>query len=224
MGMDGAEFRFRTLSEGVESVVRRMILMGELVPGERINEVQLAEQLEVSRGPVREALRTLQSQGLVVYHAHRGHFVSELNDEDAEEVYKLRALLEVGAVKMALPRVTPEVLQQLETTVQNFESARTSGDLRELIQADLDFHHTIVKLSGNSRLFEMYKSLDTQLGAMFIAVQSKAPERIGKLREMHQELIDALKSGDEEQVADAFAQHYLSAWRALQSMSGAESR
>lgn len=214
-GLDGMEFRYRTLSEGVESVIRRMILLGEMTPGMRINEVQLAEQLEMSRGPVREALRRLQSEGLVIYHAHRGTFVSELSDKDAEEMYKLRALFEVGALQMGLANVNAAVLRHLETIVANFDQCLLRGDSGGLIQADIDFHHTVVKLSGNSRLFDLYRTLDTQLGTLFLAVQQKVPARIKQLPQMHQTLVDALRQGDEQTVASAFEAHYLSAWQSL---------
>ncbi|MCL6453899.1 MAG: GntR family transcriptional regulator [Alicyclobacillus sp.] len=220
LGNDATEFRFRTLSEGVENVVRRMILLGELVPGERINEVQLAEQLGMSRGPVREALRRLQSEGLVTYHAHRGTFVTELSDKDAEEVYKLRALLEVGAVRSGMNRVDAAVLGQLEEIVKRFEVAQSAKDVGEMIQADIAFHHTVVKLADNGRLLDLYKSLDTQVGAMFIAVQSKAPSRMARLAGMHQELIEALRSGDVTVACDALEQHYLSALHSLRRVNG----
>lgn len=213
--MSGAEFRYRTLSEGVESIIRKMILLGELMPGERINEVQLAEQLEMSRGPVREALRRLQSEGLVTYHAHRGTFVAELLDKDAEEVYKLRALLEVGAVKAALPNIRSEHLEHLRQLVQQFEIVRIHHDIDGLIRADLAFHHLLVQLSGNTRLFDMYRLLDTQLGAMYIAVQSKAPTRIENVAQLHLDLVEALESGDEAVICRAFEEHYLSAWKSL---------
>lgn len=209
------EFRFRTLSEGVESVIRRMILLGQLAPGMRINEVQLAEQLEMSRGPVREALRRLQSEGLVTYYAHRGTFVSELSDKDAKEMYQLRALLEVGAVRIGLAHVDANVLSQLEGIVNDFELALQVEDLGGLIQADIDFHHTVVKLSDNSHLLDLYRTLDTQLGSMFLAVQRKVPARIKQLPQMHQALVDALRSGSEQTVATAFEEHYLSASESL---------
>lgn len=219
MGMSGAEFRYRTLSEGVESVIRKMILLGDLIPGERINEVQLAEHLEMSRGPVREALRRLQSQGLVTYHAHRGTFVAELLEKDAEEVYKLRALLEVGAVREALANLRQEHVATLREIVRHFETARKNQDISAIIQADLDFHHLIVQLSGNARLFDMYKSLDTQLGAMFIAVQSRAPSRIANIAKLHEDLVEALESRDEQAICTAFEEHYLSAWKSLSKVT-----
>ncbi|WP_054968546.1 GntR family transcriptional regulator [Alicyclobacillus ferrooxydans] len=219
MGISGTEFRYRTLSEGVESIVRKMILLGDLVPGERINEVQLAEQLEMSRGPVREALRRLQAEGLVTYHAHRGTFVAELSDKDAEEVYKLRALLEVGAVKAALPNFREKHLGHLREIVSRFEAACLNEDISAMIQADLDFHHLIVQLSGNGRLVDMYQSLDTQLGAMFIAVQTKAPDRLANVAKLHFDLVTALESRDEDIICSAFEDHYLSAWQALDRLS-----
>lgn len=215
MTTEKTEFRYRTLSEGVESVIRRMILQGELAPGERINEVQLAEQLEMSRGPIREALRRLQSQGLVIYHPHRGTFVSELSHEDAREVYTLRAILETGAVRLAIEKLQDEDFSRLEEIAQRFETAHLAKDVNGIIQADMDFHHMIVQKSGNSRLYEVYRSLDTQLGTMFIAIQSGAPERVSRLSKMHLDLVEALRSRDVTRACNEFEEHYLSAWRAL---------
>lgn len=224
MDIDRTDFPFRTLSEGVESVIKRMILLGDLPPGERINEVQLSEELNMSRGPIREALRRLQSEGLVVYHPHRGTFVATLTADDAEEVYSLRALLEVEAVRIALPKVRQVHLDELEAIVASFEEARVEANVARIIACDLDFHHVMVRLANRPRLFDMFKSLDTQLGVMFISIQDKAPSRIHQLSQMHQALVEALRSRDEQTAVQAFRDHYLSASNVLILMEKANGK
>lgn len=209
--IDRTDFPFRTLSEGVESVIKRMILLGDLPPGERINEVQLSDELNMSRGPVREALRRLQSEGLVVYHPHRGTYVATLTADDAEEIYSLRALLELEALRIALPKIRQVHLDELESIVASFEAARVEGDVTRIIESDLHFHHVMVRLANRPRLFDMFKSLDTHLGVMFISIQDKAPSRIQNVAQLHQALVDVLRSRDEQTVMRAFREHYLSA-------------
>jgi len=215
MDIERTDFPFRTLSEGVENVIKRMILLGNLPPGERINEVQLSEELNMSRGPIREALRRLQSEGLVVYHPHRGTFVSTLTEDDADEVYSLRALLEVEAVCIALPKLRQVHLDQLTGIVAAFEEARAEANVPRIIQCDLDFHHVMVRLANRPRLYDMYKALDTQLGVMFISIQNKAPNRIHQVAQMHRDLVQALRSRDADMVSKAFRNHYMSASQAL---------
>jgi len=215
MNREIQELSHRTLSEGVEQIIRRMILNGDLQPSDRINEGQLAGKLSMSRGPIREALRRLQTEGLVVYHPHRGTYVATLSKKDAEEIYSLRGLLESEAARLALPRLNGEAMVRLQQLIGEFDQAQKNADLQALVNHDTEFHHIVVRAAGHARLFEMYKQLDTQLAAMFFTIRTRAPQRFLRLASLHQELVDALQSGDEEVVVQAFREHYDQAWQAI---------
>ena len=104
----------QTLSDNVAGLIRKMIFNGTLKPGERINQAQLAETLNISRGPIREALRMLQNEGLIKHETNRGTFVTTLSSQDAYEIYTLRALLEGEAAQLAIPNLTDKDFTRLE--------------------------------------------------------------------------------------------------------------
>jgi DNA-binding GntR family transcriptional regulator len=197
-----------TLSDSVAKEVRKMILNGTLQPGERINQVKLAEQMEISRGPLREALRMLQNEGLVKYETNKGTFVSTLSTEDAWEIYTLRALLESEAAQLAVNHITEKELNRLEDLIEDFQQACAEMNIEFMGNIDKDFHHIIVNASKHRRLQHMHQQLDVQLGAMFLTVASNAPYRVNYLVENHKLLVDALRSKDKEKIRLEFSRHY----------------
>jgi DNA-binding GntR family transcriptional regulator len=210
------ELNHRTLSDNVYSVIRRMILNGTFQPGERINQVALAQQLNISRGPLREALRMLQNEGLIRHETNRGTFVSTLSDQDAWEIFTLRGLLEGEAARLAMEHLTEADHGKLEELLRDFEHAFLARDLEQMAHSDLLFHQTIVGASRHGRLQQMHQQLDIQIGAMFVTMASQVPIRVGQAVENHRVLLDALRSKDAGRVKQEFSDHYLDALRALQ--------
>ncbi|MBB2479354.1 GntR family transcriptional regulator [Bacillus sp. APMAM] len=197
-----------SLSDSVAKTVRKMILNGTLKPGERINQVKLAEQMEISRGPLREALRMLQNEGLVKHETNKGTFVSTLSTEDAWEIYTLRALLESEAAQLAVDHITEKELNQLEELLKDFQIACDEIDIESMEMIDKEFHHIIVSASKYKRLQHMHQQLDVQLGAMFLTVTSNTPYRVNYLVDNHQLLVDVLRRKDKEEIRREFTLHY----------------
>lgn len=210
-----------TLTDNVVDVIRKMIINGTFQPGERINQVALAQELNISRGPLREALRMLQKEGLVKHETNRGTFVSTLSHTDAWEIYTLRALLESEAAQLAVASMSESELlvleQRLEQLLADFESAYRANDFEALAKCDTHFHQVIVDASKHSRLKMMHQQLDTQVGAMLVTMATKVPIRIQKVVEIHRVLLDALRSRDKERVKQEFSAHYLDALKDLQA-------
>jgi DNA-binding GntR family transcriptional regulator len=206
----------RSLSDDVVKILRKMILNGALKPGERINQVQLAMKMKISRGPLREALRMLQNEGLVMHENNRGAFVTTLSKEDTWEIYTLHALLESGAAELAMNKLTDQEFDKLREILKEMKQAISDNDLEKMMQCDLEFHRTIVQASKHQRLLQYHEQLNIQLGAMFLTMSSKVPLRVQKAIENHEVLIEALKSNDSEHVKKAFSDHYLSALRDAQ--------
>jgi DNA-binding GntR family transcriptional regulator len=123
--------------------------------------------------------------------------------------------LEAEAARLALQHMTSADVDALQAYIERFEAARQEADLQGLITCDVEFHHIVVKASQHTKLFDMYKTLDTQLSAMFLTIRNRAPMRIAQVAEIHQELVDALRSRDEEVVMNAFRDHYVKAWQAI---------
>jgi DNA-binding GntR family transcriptional regulator len=209
----------RTLSDDVATLIRRMILNGTLKPGERINQVQLAEKMEISRGPIREALRLLQNEGLIQHEANRGTFVSTLSSQDIYEIYTLRALLESEAARLASPNLSEKNFNKLEELIEELTEAVKENDLEREARIDITFHHTIVSASNHQRLIQMHQQLDTQVGAMYFTVANNLPKRVGKLVENHRLVIETLRSGDLQDIQKVISDHYLLTMRDLKELN-----
>ena len=209
-----------TLSDHVAKIIRKMILNGTLKPGEKVNQVQLAESLNISRGPIREALRMLQNEGLIIHETNKGTYVTTLSYQDAYEIYTLRALLEAKAAELAVPHLTEREFSKLEKLLEEFAEASHDNDLEREARCDISFHHTIIGASKHQRLIHMHEQLDTQVGAMFLTVASKLPVRAAMVVENHKKLLDALKSKDIDSVSREFSDHYVLALKELGNAKG----
>lgn len=209
---------YRTsLSNEVVKEIRKMILTGTIKPGQRINEVHLARDLQVSRGPVREALLMLKNEGLVTHEVNRGATVSILSARDAYEIYTFRAMLEVNAIEMGLENLQDEHLQALSHLLERFAQSVQEANAEELIACDIEFHKVIVGLSKHSRLIQAHSQMDSQVGAMFLTIANELPKRVNRVVEIHQILYDTLASRDKEKIIQELNMHYLSTLKELES-------
>ncbi|RHW38031.1 GntR family transcriptional regulator [Neobacillus notoginsengisoli] len=208
------------LSDHVAKIIRKMILNGTLKPGDKVNQAQLAESLNISRGPIREALHLLQNEGLIKHETNKGTHVTTLSAQDAYEIYSLRALLESKAAELAMMNLTPAEFTQLEKLLEEFRTSLFADDLEKEAICDINFHKVIVKASHHQRLIRMHEQLDIQVGAMFLTVVNKLPVRATKVVENHQKLLDALRSSDRARVAKEFSEHYIHTLNELKDAQG----
>ena len=147
------------LRDVVFNTLRQAILRGELQPGERLMEIQLAQRLGVSRTPVREAIRKLELEGLVLMIPRRGAEVAEITRQDLEDVLEVRAALEELAVKDACEHITDEQLQDLKKAANEFKRSLEGTDLVACAEADIHFHEIIYAATNNKRLVQMLNNL-----------------------------------------------------------------
>lgn len=208
----------RTLSDDVAQIIRKMILNGELLAGERINQAHLAEKLNISRGPIREALKLLQNEGLIKHETNKGTFVATLSKEDAFEIYTLRALLEGKAAQLALPHLKEMDFMKLEDLLDDFYQAMIEKNLEKQAQCDILFHSTIVKASKHNRLINIHKHLDTQVGAMYLTMANQVPLRVEQVVENHRILLNSLRTKDCKEIQEKFSGHYTDALKDLSGM------
>ena len=143
--------------------IERLILSGELNPGEPVNEKALALRLSVSRGPVREACRRLQQAGLVESIVNRGVFVRKLTAEDAAELCDLRAILSGYAGRLLATRITKNQIDQLRDFVERMEHVAASDDVQAFYPLNAEFHDAIFTFAENRRLQTLYESLSKEL-------------------------------------------------------------
>ncbi|HVJ44076.1 MAG TPA: FCD domain-containing protein [Dongiaceae bacterium] len=154
-----AALREHSLTGVVQHEIEKMILSGELPPGERLNEKAVADKLSVSRGPVREACRALAELGFVQLIPNRGVFIKRLSKADAIEVYDLRAGLTGLAASLLAPFITAEHISNLQHFVAEMELAAESGDFAKFYPINIEFHDYIVRATGNGRLVKLYRGL-----------------------------------------------------------------
>jgi DNA-binding GntR family transcriptional regulator len=188
--------------------LRREILAGALVPGERLVEEQVTRRFGISRAPLREALRLLGEQGMVEHLPRRGVRVATLSALDAEELFEVRDVLERFAITRALP-CTPADLQPVRAELATMRRAATTGDLLELADAHRRFHVGLVALSGQRQLLLAYEPILLKLQmhmALNLRRESEVAAPLDGIRR-HAVLLEAVESNDLDTVITALASH-----------------
>lgn len=163
-----AKIMRQTLREQVTQAIRMKLLTGELKPGTKIVEQEMAEELGVSRGPVREALRQIEQEGLVEYTSHVGCSVKDFTAQDVYEVYLLRANLEILSVKMCEGHFSQQTLKRMEEILNRMDSIEDLEHFDEAIENDNEFHECIIKESKLTRLYTLWNSMSGETPSSFI--------------------------------------------------------
>jgi DNA-binding GntR family transcriptional regulator len=203
-----ARRRRRPLVLEVRDEIERIILEGEVEAGERLNEIRLAEQLGVSRGPVREAARSLEREGLVETVANQGVYVRKLSIEDAVELYDLRAMLAGYLCAEVASRGDPVVAADLRRSVVEMDAAITRGDEAGYFELNLAFHDRIADAAGTHRTRALYMSLGKEVRLMRLRVLS-GDAALAVSNAEHDGIVSAIERGDAEAARTAGADHHL---------------
>jgi len=186
---------YKPLRELVFEHLREAIISGRLKPGERLMEVQLAEEMGVSRTPAREAIRKLELEGLVVMIARRGVYVSNLSIKDVTETFEIRAALESLAAGLAAERITPEGLEQLERILVRIGECMDDSDVDRLVELDEEFHSILFAASRNQRLTQIINNLREQINR-FRKTSLSTPGRFRAVFEEHKRIAEAISQGN----------------------------
>ncbi|WP_312061139.1 GntR family transcriptional regulator [Anaerotignum sp.] len=203
--MEETKFNINTneylpLRDVVFHTLREAILVGKLVPGERLMENQLADKLGVSRTPVREALRMLALENLVELVPRKGAQVLDMSEKDIVNILEVRGALESLATSIACVKMKKEDLQQLKKLEGEFERAIDDSDLERIIQLDEDFHDLILKSTENDKLAQIYQNLRIQLYRYRMA-HLKADSTIPAVVAHHRGILRAIENHDAEEGA-----------------------
>ena len=207
----------RTLWQRVYDHLRNEILSGSLTPGAELSEVALAESLGVSRGPIREAIGRLASEGLVTVRPRRGAVVSSLSTEEFLELYQVREALELMAVKLAVPRLGPEDITALQSLIDEMSTRAERNQVAEFFEANTAFHARLVDASGNGKLADLYRQLLDQLGRYrrsSLRLRGNLQRSIAE----HAAILRAAKRGDTERAARLMSEHIRVPQRGLQRL------
>lgn len=182
-------------AESAAAALRDAILAGRLAPGTQLREVHIAAELGVSRAPLREALRSLEEEGLVVRHAYRGAFVAEIGAETVEEIASLRVRLEPFAIQLALPRLrSPEGSALLQAALDRIDERSAARDIPGTIDTHLALHRLFYELSGHKLLLDGWRSWESQL-RLFLSIDHASFTGLEHQTEHHQGLIEAIRTG-----------------------------
>jgi DNA-binding GntR family transcriptional regulator len=183
------------LGAEVTRALRQAILAGRYRSGDHVTEAEIAQQMRVSHGPVREALRELESEDLLVIQPHRGAFVKSFSVDDIREVCQFRSAIETAAVNLALPTLTEADFGHLENLIDQMRRAGHRSDLETLIELDLEFHRCLCERSGNRRMYEAWLRL---LSPIRLFLTMAVPRYLSpqETAESHPPIVAALRAGD----------------------------
>lgn len=199
---------FLPLRDVVFNTLRNAILKGELAPGERLMEMHLAEQLGVSRTPIREAIRKLELEGLVVMTPRKGAVVASITEEDLRDVLEVRKVLEQLAVELACVNITEEEMAKLKGAMEEFRKAIHVNDAVDIASKDEKFHDIIYHATRNNRLIQILNNLREQMYRYRFEYVKDEKVR-NDLIEEHIKIISALENKDIEDGKAAIKQHII---------------
>ena len=194
------------LRDIVFNTLRRAILRGELEPGERLMEIQLAEKLGVSRTPIREAIRKLELDGLVLMIPRRGAEVARISEKNLKDVLEVRRSLEELAMELACERMSDENFEELEQAEEDFKQAIKTGNILTIVEGDEAYHEVIYRCTGNDRLLQILSNLREQM-YRFRLEYIKDENKRQNLLEEHEKILKALKSRDIALARSAVREH-----------------
>ena len=197
---------YKPLRDVVFENLRGAIVEGKLKPGQRLMEVQLAEQLGVSRTPVREAIRKLELEGLVVMIPRKGAYVANMSLKDVIDVLEIRASLEGLAASLAAERITDEDIKKLESIVEEFNDSINESDVEALLRKDVEFHECIFKSTNNKKLHQLINSLWEQVYRFRVTYISDYDSTVNIVEE-HKMILDAIKRRDSKLAKQSAMQH-----------------
>ncbi len=188
-----------TLRERIVETIRDAIIRGNLKPGERVAESEVARSLGISRTPIREAFRQLESEGFLTVMPRKGAVVSSFSEKDIEEFYEVKALLEGEAARLAQPKMGHRETQRLRELNEMMRLAAERGDAKTVFRAHNEFHATFVDLCGNDKLRELIHQLMSQFARFryLLSVKGEVQDSLNQ----HEQIILAFESGDADRVA-----------------------
>ena len=194
------------LRDVVFNTLRQAILRGELKPGERLMEIQLANKLGVSRPPIREAIRKLELEGLVLMIPRKGAEVAEITEKSLRDVLEVRRALEELAVELVCEKITEEQIQDLKDAAEEFKESLESGDITRIAEADVKFHDVIYMATDNQKLIQLLNNLREQM-YRYRVEYLKRSDFHQQLIDEHEEIIETIENGQKDRAVQVVCQH-----------------
>lgn len=212
--------KYRTLRENVVDAIRMKILKRELEPGIRIIEQELSDELGVSRGPIREALRQLEQEGIVEYTRNIGCSVRKITIEDFYEIYLLRATYEKLAVKLCSGQFDNKDIAKLEEILTLMKNS--AKDYQDALSFDYRLHRFIMEKSNSRRLIKVWKEMDYGSVISYYVGNFDSEETVNRQYRIHRGLVDACRTNDVEKICTAISKHYEESVKRFMKAEGIE--
>jgi DNA-binding GntR family transcriptional regulator len=201
-----------TKLERVVRILRKAILQGDLVPGQRLRQQELAERLGMSPTPIREVLRILEAEGLLVRIPYKGVYVAEVSPEESEEIALIRSVLEGLAVKASVPRLTDHDIANLEALLSDMERAWHEMNLSRLRRVNYQFHSLLYERAGLQRLREIIERLWPRFATDYLWM---IPGRAERSIQQHRAILEAVKRRDADAAGSLMSDHILTAGKSI---------
>jgi DNA-binding GntR family transcriptional regulator len=189
--------RHQTLREKILETIREAILKGQLKPGEKVAEPELAERFGISRTPIREAFRQLESEGYLTVIPRKGAVVTSLSERAVEEFYAIKSILEGYAARMAVENLTDKDMEKLEAINERLAQLAHEGDVKNFFRIHNEFHELLIKAAENEKLMELINQLMLKFNRLRLASLA-LPGRMEISVQEHKKIIEAFKSKDGE--------------------------
>jgi DNA-binding GntR family transcriptional regulator len=189
--------RHQTLREKILETIREAILRGALKPGEKVAEPELAERFGISRTPIREAFRQLESEGYLTVIPRKGAVVTALSERDVEEFYAIKSILEGYAARMAAVNLSSKDIDRLEAINDRLEQLARDGDVKTFFRVHNEFHELFIRAAGNEKLLELIGQLLMKFNRLRMASLS-LPGRMEISVNEHKKILEAFKNNDGE--------------------------
>lgn len=189
--------RHQTLREKILETIRDAILKGSLKPGERVSEPELAERFGISRTPIREAFRQLESEGYLEVVPRKGAVVASLSERDVVEFYAIKSILEGHAARIAAERMSDRDVERLEAINTKLMQIAAAGDIKSFFRVHDEFHELFIKVSGNDKLVELINQLVLKFNRLRLASLAQ-PGRMEISVQEHRKIIEAFRNHDGE--------------------------
>ena len=195
-----------TLKEWVIKEIKAAIIDGRLKSQERVNESKIAEEMGLSKSPIREAVNELVKDGILVSEPFKGAVVKGLTKKEAHELYSLRAVLEAFAVDLMEKPLNPDALETMDQIVLDMKDAAHRNNLDKMIELDLKFHQYLMKLSGHQLLLEIWERIYGRI-SMYMGQKSRFFENLEEDAALHEALVEKIRTGEMKNIKKLLEKH-----------------
>lgn len=201
-----------SLADQVHTYLRTAIILGELKPGERLAQTDIAAQMGTSQAPVREAFQRLERDGLVNRHPRSGHFVTDISADEMYELFSIRSSVERFAIRRAIKNITATQCNQLDRLIAQMHQAASQDDMMLLVENDLAFHQQICEWSGNNTLLKVWTPLYSQIQRFVVQTHRQYFNDLVEIASTHYPIVESLRAEDPDEAAQIIDEHVMLIW------------